>query len=43
MQLKKKGKFVAANNSPIDVHGEKTIEFQINGGKRCAINYLLTE
>ena len=43
MPSKKKGKFVAANLSPIDVHGEKTIKFQINGGKRCAINYLLME
>ena len=32
MPLKKKVKLVAANGSPIDVHGEKTIEFQINGG-----------
>ena len=43
MPSKKQGKFVAANLSSIDVHWEKTIEFQINGGKRCAINYLLTE
>ena len=43
MPLKRKGKFVAANLSPIDVHGEKTIEFQINGGKRCAINHFLME
>ena len=33
MPLKKKVKLVAANGSPIDVHGEKTIEFQINGGE----------
>ena len=46
MPLKKKVKLVAANGSPIDVHGEKTIEFQIdlqvNGGRRCAMNYLVT-
>ena len=42
MQLKKKVKLVAANGSPIDVHGETTIEFQINGGRRCAMNYLMT-
>ena len=33
---------MAANGSPIDVHGEETIEFQISGGRRCAMNYLLT-
>ena len=33
MPLKKKVKLVAANGSPIDVHGEKTIQFQINGGR----------
>ena len=42
MPLKKKVKLVAANGSPIDVHGEKTIEFQISGGRRCAMNYLVT-
>ena len=42
MPLKKKVKLVAANGSPIEVHGEKTIEFQIDGGKRCAMNYLVT-
>ena len=42
MPLKKKVKLVAANGSPIDVHGEKMIEFQVNGGRRCAMNYLVT-
>ena len=42
MPLKKKVKLVAANGSPIDVHGEKTIELQINGGRRCAMNFLVT-
>ena len=41
MPLKKKVKLVAANDSPIDVHGGKTIEFQINGGRRCAMNFLV--
>ena len=39
---KKKAKLVAANGSPIDVHGEKMIEFQVNGGRSCAMNYLVT-
>ena len=43
MPLKKKVKLVAANGSPIDVHGEKMIEFQVNGGRRCAMNYLVPE
>ena len=42
MPLKKKVKLVAANGSPIDVHGEKMIEFQVSGGRRCAMNYLVT-
>ena len=42
MAVKKKVKLVAANGSPIDVHGEKMIEFQVNGGRRCAMNYLVT-
>ena len=42
MPLKKKVKLVAANGSPSDVHWEKTIEFQVNGKRRCAMNYLVT-
>ena len=42
MPLKKKNKLVAANGSPIEVHGKKTIEFQLNGWRRCAMNYLVT-
>ena len=42
MSLKKKVELVAAKGSPIDVRGEKTIEFQVNDGRRCAMNYLVT-
>ena len=40
--MKKKVKLVAANGTPIDAHGEEAIEFQVNGGRKCAMNYLVT-
>ena len=42
MPLKNKVKLVAANGSPIDIHEGKTIEFQVKGGRRCAMNFLVT-
>ena len=40
--LKKKVKLVAANGTPIEVYGEKVIDFEVNDGRSCAMKYLVT-
>ena len=33
---------MAANGTPIEVYGEKTIDFEVNNGRSCAMKYLIT-